>query len=121
MRDRLIELIGEARAMEASGIEFKVSDGYIADHLIAEGVIVPKVKIGDKLYELSASKTKFYEVTVTHLEVRENDIRIWGEKPKWQATEWICSQSDLGNNEWVFTTEEEAEKALKERSNENAE
>jgi hypothetical protein len=40
MRDRLIELIGQARAMEASGIDCKISDEYIADYLLANGVVV---------------------------------------------------------------------------------
>lgn len=108
MRDRLSDMI-----QNAVGGCAKYWADVIADHLLAEGVIVPKVKIGDKLYELSASKTQLYEVTVTHLEVHENDIRIWGKKPQWQEIEWICSQSDLGNDEWIYSTREEAEKALK--------
>ena len=107
MRDKLSNMI-----QSAVGGCAKYWADVIADKLLAEGVIVPKVKIGDKLYELSASKTKLYEVTVTHLEVHENDIRIWGKKPQWQEIEWICSQSDLGNNEWVYLTREEAERAL---------
>lgn len=120
MRDRLIELIVDAENEiyhEKPYFTDTERIAKVADHLLAEGVIVPKVKIGDKLYELSASKTKLYEVTVTHLEVHENDIRIWGKKPQWQEIEWICSQSDLGNNEWVFSTKEEAEKALERSKN----
>lgn len=112
MRDRLIELIESARYWGAN------TSVEIADHLLAEGVIVPKVKIGDKLYELSASKTKIYEVIVTHLEVHENDIRIYGKTPQWQEVRWMCCQADLGNNEWFFLTREEAERVLAERSKE---
>lgn len=112
MRDRLSNMI-----QNAVGGCAKYWADVIADKLLAEGVIVPKVKIGDKLYELSASKTKLYEVNVTHLEVHENDIRIWGKKPQWQEVEWICSQADLGNNEWVFTTKEEAEKNMERSEN----
>lgn len=50
MRDRLVELLDEARSMEASGIDCKVSNEYIADHLLAEGVIVPPCKVGDEVY-----------------------------------------------------------------------
>ena len=44
MRDRLVELIKEAKAIEESGIDCKVSDEYIAEHLLSEGVIVPPYK-----------------------------------------------------------------------------
>ena len=111
MRDKLSEII-----QSAVGGCAKYWADVIADKLIAEGVIVPKVKIGDKLYELSASKTKLYECTVTYFEVGENDIAIWGTKPPWQEERWICNQSELGNHEWVYLTREEAEKALAERS-----
>lgn len=86
----------------------------IADYLLLEGVVVPKFKIGDKLYGLSASKTRLFEWTITHFELYKDDIKIYGKKPQWRETEWICWQSDLGNNEWVFATKEEAEQALKE-------
>lgn len=116
MKNRLKDLIKDTlQDWECDVSEETVSE--ITEHLIENGVIVPKVKIGDKLYELSASKTKLYEVTVTHLEVHENDIRIWGKKPQWQEVKWICSQSDLGKNEWVFTTKEEAEKNMKRSEN----
>lgn len=115
MRERLIELLeaekGFSRYMTDDERRAK-----LADYLLAEGVIVPKVKIGDKLYELSASKTKLYECTVTYFEVDENDIAICGTKPPWQEERWICNQSELGNHEWVYLTREEAEKALAERS-----
>lgn len=107
MRDRLIDLIEGSRYW-GSG-----TSAEIADHLLANGVIVPKVKIGDKLYELSASKTKLYECTVTYFEVGENDIAIFGTKPPWQEERWICNQSELGNHEWVYLTREQAEQSLK--------
>ena len=118
MRDRLIELLKKADKY-ASGVctDYDEAQEVCAEYLLAEGVIVPKVKIGDKLYELSASKTKLYEITVTHLEVHENDIRIWGKKTQWQEVKWICSQEDLENNEWVYLTREEAEAALERSEN----
>ena len=114
MKDRLVEIVKKSLVKNIDHTHRLAEN--ITDDLLSEGVIVPKVKIGDKLYELSASKTKLYEITVTHLEVHENDIRIWGKKPQWQEVEWICSQEDLENNEWVYLTREEAEKALAERS-----
>ena len=119
MRDRLSELLGDFPIFHSTMKERWMPEAVerLADHLLSEGVIVPKVKIGDKLHELSASKTNLDEVTVTHLEVHENDIRIWGKKPHWQEIKWICSQSNLGNNEWVFVTREEAERALERSEN----
>lgn len=113
MRDRLIELI------KRGGVIIPPTAEAVADYLLRNGVIVPKVKIGDKLYELSASKTKLYECTVTYFEVGENDIAIWGTKPPWQEERWICNQSELGNHEWVYLTREEAEKALERSENDN--
>ena len=43
MRDRLIELISHIQYM--GGLE-----GKLADHLLAEGVIVPPCKVGDKVF-----------------------------------------------------------------------
>jgi hypothetical protein len=119
MRYRLIELLNDAEI----GVNAHILADHlkqesieaVADHLLAAGVIVPKVKIGDKLYELSSSKTKLYECTVTYFEVGDNDIAIWGEKQPWEEELWICNQSELGNHERIYLTKEEAERALAER------
>lgn len=113
MRERLIKIVKES-LIKNIDYTHRLAES-ITDDLLAEGVIVPKVKIGDKLYELSASKTKIYECTVTYFEVGENDIAICGTKPPWKEERWICNQSELGNHEWVYLTREEAEKALAER------
>jgi hypothetical protein len=53
-KERLVELIGQAKSVEASGIDCEVTDEYIADHLLAsEEVIVLPFKIGQTLYDIS--------------------------------------------------------------------
>lgn len=116
MRDRLIEIIKEAKAIEASGIDCKVSDEYIADHLLAEGVIVPPCKVGDKIYALTASLSRVYTYIVTRLEICDNGTKIFARQLNCRAEHWMCWSDDFGNNDWVFLTREEAEKALAERS-----
>ena len=110
MKDKLSEII-----QSAVGGCAKYWADVIADKLIAEGVIVPKVKIGDKLYGLSASKTKLYLLTITHFVVCENETQIWAVgAPYTSESTYICNADDLGDNEWVYLTREEAEKRLAE-------
>lgn len=107
MRDRLIELLGEARAMEASGIKCKVSDGYIADQLLANGWILPPCKRGDKIYCIR--KDKYGTPFVKELEVRS--VTVYGID---RFTVYTTKDDVWGQT--AFATFEEAEKALKERS-----
>lgn len=113
MRDKLSNMI-----QSAVGGCAKYWADVIADKLIAEGVIVPPCKVGDKIYALSASKTKLYLLTITHFVVCKNETQIWAVgAPYTSESAYICNADDLGNNEWVYLTREEAEKAL-ERSDE---
>ena len=109
MRDRLIELIESARFWGANTSE------EIADRLIAVGVIVPPCKVGDKIYALNARLTTYI---VTHLEIYESGIKIYARQFNCHNEHWMCWADDFGNNEWVFLTREEAEKALAEWSKE---
>lgn len=124
MRDNLIELIEQKQVYGVDQEQERpheialLDNDVLADHLLANGVIVPKVKIGDKLYGLSASETRLYEFTITHLEIHKEGIKIWGKLP-YALTRWICWEADLGNNQWVYLTREEAEKALAERYGES--
>lgn len=47
MRDKLIELLQECRGIEGIGMELVEKQ---ADLLLANGVIVPPCKVGDKMY-----------------------------------------------------------------------
>ena len=100
MRDRLIELISQVQYM--GGLEER-----LADHLLANGVIVPKVKIGHAVYYPIRHTNK-----VEQLFVRE--IVYTGSKIQFYASYLAFTVDAIGKT--VFLTREEAEKALAERS-----
>ena len=117
MRDRLIELIQEAEddymiyemGAQALAIEiFKSREEYIADHLIANGVIVPPCKVGDKVYfdtylhgdSVGVQSHKVINVKYV-ITTEPSKGGIGAEIP------------DYAFGETVFLTPEEAEKALK--------
>lgn len=114
MRDRLVELIESARYWGAN------TSAEIADHLLAEGVIVPPCKVGDKTYLLLEKLKGGYDIVVSKcVEISEN------ENGKWFSMYFDCV--DIGNSiefqiedfgKTVFLTREQAEKALAERSGE---
>ena len=122
MRDRLIELLCEGTLKT----EICTSDthmecescrgdcGYctiLADYLIANGVIAPKVKAGQTVWFPSEYYDGPYPIVITHLEIYEEEIRLYS----YGGSEWI--DTDIGKT--VFLTREEAEKALKEKQNES--
>ena len=112
MRKKLIELLSKLPIEIESDVE------YVADLLLAEGVLVPKVKIGDKLYAINAARTRVNEYYVTHLEVRDCGVKIFGRPIYCREEYWMCWNQDLGNDEeCVFFTREEAERALERSEN----
>jgi hypothetical protein len=110
MREKLITLI-----QNAVGDCARYWASLIADKLLSEGVIVPKVKIGDTLYAINAALTRVNKYIVTHLEMYECGIKIFGRQIYCREEYWLCWSQDLGNDECcIFLTREEAEKALAE-------
>lgn len=116
MRDRLIELIKEAKAIEASGIDCKVSDEYIADHLIDNGVIIPPCYIGQEIWHI----TKHYD---GRNEIRKGKVSMLQQKSdkSWKiritvnSSVWDFTPDEIGTE--YFLTKEEAEKALERSEN----
>ena len=111
MRDRLVELISQVQYM--GGLECR-----LADHLLAEGVIVPPCKVGDVLYVISQMKDKrimpfINKYEVTSISLKKKSIVIYHEMDGFIK---IFKQRDFGKT--VFLTREEAEKALAERNEE---
>ena len=105
-RKRLVELLGDYLYSEQ-----------IADHLLANGVIVPPCKVGDKVYYfsenplcLSVQPYRIYEADV----VRIVTVGLGTSLVIQIRNEYGCTEiPDV--NEWgktVFTSREEAEKAL---------
>lgn len=132
MRDRLIELIHQAGVICISRMR-KQCEGctglgkgaycvahHIADHFLANGVIVPPCKVGDTVYYIEGAYYNSKMQTVRPIKVTE--------------ISWKCDRSgrDLGFaliangtrykfssiGKTVFLTKEEAEKALAKRSGE---
>lgn len=106
-RDRLIELIVNGIwTCDSYECKFCTKDDdacgrcyaeAIADYLLQNGVIVPPCKVGDVIYALTYSDKGYVPLKVTRL---DSLVRWMGE-------------GQFGHT--LFTTREEAEKALKER------
>lgn len=118
MRDRLIELLTK------SGASFeRALPEEIADHLLAEGVIVLPVKVGQKVYRIwSAGKHGKSIANFVVTNVSQCALNTWivrYQKPSKTLTSYPtiyqCNFEDFGKT--VFLSREEAEKAL-ERSEE---
>lgn len=116
MRDRLIELIKKILDCDKAGI----IPEWLADDLLAEGVIVPPCKVGTTLYFLYdspyADKPDFtpriYETNEWYFDVDERGVSI---KPRWVHGYKCVYHYYLGKT--VFLTREEAERALAEENN----
>lgn len=119
-RERLIELLKNAKLCSYTfGDQYSDSTiGKIADHLLANGVIVPPCKVGDDLYypwvyggtsgiailEADAIKSYVQGRSMVFFKNPESDMRMQS----------YFREEDFGRI--VFLTREEAEKALAERS-----
>lgn len=113
MRDRLIELINGFKELD-----FCIPPDWwiehFADHLLANGVIVPPVELGSRqrVYIPVQGTTVIYDTKVYGIGVDEDgDIVI---NPK-EYPEEVVSVNCYNLGKTVFLTEEEAEQALKER------
>ena len=125
MRDRLIELLRQIDFEYSEECQFAFEDGYksapdfaefFADHLLAEGVIVPPCKVGDIVY------TTLWHYEITNITITQNKKGVWTKKYRamkvvnGKTIDWQLNFAfdDIGKT--VFLTKEEAEKALAERS-----
>ena len=109
-RDRLIEILQDTLHEWECDVSIKTLTE-IAEHLLANGVIVPPCKVGDTLYEITSRNTiSEYEVTAIQIELFNVFI-------DWKLTQGFVDRyiSDMPVGEigkTVFLTREEAEKAL---------
>lgn len=119
-RERLTNLILNAPKLEfksgsrAQGKTYQTAQN-IADHLLANGVIVPPCKVGDIVFDISSGEV--LNCTVEKIEILLNErmsiyIDISIKYPTYSATETI--ETDYFGKT-VFLTKVEAEKALKEK------
>ena len=123
MRDRLIKILSAfpvwGKTLKDQWFDKAIER--LADHLIANGVIVPPCKVGDTVYYIEGAYYNSKWQTVRPIKVTE--------------ISWKCDRSgrDLGFaliangtrykfssiGKTVFLTKEEAEKALAEREGKN--
>ena len=111
MRDGLIDLIDGFRELDAP------QDGrswteHLADHLLANGVIVPPVKVDQNVWYFSTIKDKrilpfVNRAKITKIEITSKSVKFYFAENKYFAL------SEFGKT--VFATKEEAERALAER------
>ena len=105
-RKRLVELIQDCpiQSRTLGDIFYKSVIEKIADHLLASGVIVPPVKVGQTVYHLG------YSFKVEEIEILQDNIFYRCGNTGTDDYMAFC-ESDIGKT--VFLTKEEAEKALK--------
>ena len=113
MRDRLIELIRGARKATKGANSDIEREMRLADYLLANGVIVPPCKVGDKVYVVDYTRlgNMIFECEVeeiSHFSYGTYYYLNWGlHIPRFKA----CQEDSFGKT--VFLTREEAEQALK--------
>jgi hypothetical protein len=108
-RDRLVELIDKAVKQDEFMYPADVETASIADHLLANGIIVPPCKVGDVLWIPSAYPNKVYSKVIKEILIHEKD----GEIGKYvYASSAYFPFENIGKT--VFLTKEEAEEKLKE-------
>ena len=107
MRDRLIELIDDfIHNIDVTKWYSEEHDEGLADHLLANGVIVPPCKVGDKVYFIGAFTGQIIETVVLGIGYNENDVYLICEN-----FTIVSVAEQLGKT--VFLTREEAEARLK--------
>lgn len=117
MRDRLIEILRKSGA----SFEYALPEE-IADHLIAEGVIVPPfpAKIGDKVYRIMCRGYKdlfIREETIWIVDNHANaGVEVITKFIDGKGLSYFPKVEKDAIGKTVFLTREEAEKALAERS-----
>lgn len=106
MKERLIELLDEL-------LELGYSSPYVADHLLENGVIVPPVMLGQKVWEVVSWDENVRECRVSSLTQKADGtfkIRLTNLKSK-----SVYERVPQHIGDIIFLTKEEAEQKLKER------
>jgi len=108
-RDRLTELIlkSEILCNTCGECSNTYCAEYLADYLLANGVIVPPCKVGDKVYTVGVFSGQIISSEVVSIISTKNDCFLHLENET-----VVCVSQQLGKT--VFLTKEEAEEKLKE-------
>lgn len=121
MRDWLIELLENCEHISYLDSVYDLPNIYnlVADYLLANGVIVPPCKVGDKTFLLLEKTSGGYDIV-------ESECVYIAENKYSKVYSMAFDCPEIGNTleyhladfgKWVFLTKEEAEQALKEREN----
>ena len=86
----------------------------LADYLLANGVIVPPVKVGDVVWLIVTGKPLKFAVTYVYFVKDEFTELMHIEAEKENEADFVFVPTDIGKT--VFLSREEAEAALRERS-----
>ena len=114
MRDRLVELIVNADTYDSYECKLCTKDEdacnccyaeKLADYLLANGVIVPKVKVGQTIYRCDFILHKVADWSIVRIVVCEEGILYCDDS----FNAFIDEEIGMA----VFLTKEEAERALK--------
>lgn len=118
MRDRLVELINEAKDEYPTTPSVNCCKPtfayYLANRLLANGVIVPPCKVGDIVLYMVTPGGRIHEkkvlgsASVVGLNLRDE---IWMKHSFTCESALVFNEDDIGKT--VFLTREEAEQALK--------
>ena len=120
MRERLIELIekGQFNYYASNGSNGIGHNEYIADYLLANGVIVPPCKVGDTVYIAQKPHTSFplkkvVEGTIISIHLHEFGLlsRAFFDTKEVHCCRDYNFERELGKT--VFLTKEEAEAELR--------
>lgn len=119
-RDRLADIIDSFFGCDSA--YFDIDKYELADHLLANGVIVQPCKVGDICYPLNASETELTcEEKISRITISERNIIIgyyehWDYSNRCRKTDnWRLPLRTRILGKGVFLTKEQAEQALKER------
>lgn len=106
-RDRLKKLLNEAFIKSDDNFGMP-SIRQVTDYLVENGVIALPCKVGDTIYRCGDPIKKVYEWEIEHIEIYFDEIVFVDDSDN------VFTADDIGKT--VFLTREEAEEALKERS-----
>ena len=106
-RDRLMELYEKATEEYGKTNKAQFRKSFICDYLLANGVIVPPCKVGDKLYCVTNLTHSIAETVVMGMWIADGTFSIL-------TIRGVIVDDSLGKK--VFLTKEEAEAELKKRS-----
>jgi hypothetical protein len=116
-KERLVELISDYPCMSTAEESFmeSIADD-LADYLLANGVIVPPLKIGQELWDIHYNKPRKWEVVYLGYNGKEWHINIhwWKDRHNFKT---VSITYPFVGKMW-YLTREEAEAKLKEGESE---